>query len=218
MNSGIYLIQYLLNGKCYIGQSINVDNRIKEHFRKLRKNKHNNFRLQNAFNKYGEKHFNSIICIKCPIDVMDYYEKFYIKLFDSTNFGYNIEHGGNLQKKISEESKVKMSIAKKGKHSKLKGRKYSNELKLKLSLVHIGKPSPKKGKKTNKPSWNSGKKGLQISKKRIKVEVFDSNGSLGVFDCLQHFRDKFNYKSKNCIKLNNGDIKLGKYIVKTKDN
>jgi len=87
-----------------------------------------------------------------------------------------------------------------------------------LSLVHIGKPSPKKGKKTNKPSWNSGKKGLQISKKRIKVEVFDSNGSLGVFDCLQHFRDKFNYKSKNCIKLNNGDIKLGKYIVKTKDN
>jgi group I intron endonuclease len=213
MKSGIYLIQCLVNGKCYIGQSNDVYSRIRDHKNKLKTNKHNNLYIQRAWNKYGEENFSFSECIMCPIEDLDNYERFYIKLFSCLDFGYNLESGGNLNKTISETSRKKMSIAKKGKPSLHKGRKASEDLKLKLSLAHKGLPSPRKGIKTGKPAWNSGKKGLQVSPKRIKVEVFDSieNKSLGIFDSKMHFVKSINYKSKNFIKVSNSETKIGKY-------
>ena len=57
MSVGIYQILNLNNGKRYVGQSRQVDQRIKNHIRKLRKNKHKNNILQRAWNKHGEKSF-----------------------------------------------------------------------------------------------------------------------------------------------------------------
>ena len=217
MISGIYIIQCIVNGKCYIGQSINVDIRLKEHFRKLKTNKHNNVKLQNAWNKYEESAFINFKCINCPIEELDSYEKFYIQLLDSVSFGYNIETGGNCRKIISEESKLKMSTAKKGKSNKLKGRKLSDELRLKLSLAHKGLPSPKKGIPTGKPAWNKGIKGVQDSTRRIKIEAFDAldNKFMGIFESKAHFFKHINYKSKNFIKISNDITKVGRYILKS---
>lgn len=55
MTIGIYQIKNKINGKVYIGQSINIEKRLKRHLNDLRKLKHRNQHLQNAFNKYGEK-------------------------------------------------------------------------------------------------------------------------------------------------------------------
>ena len=52
---GIYCIRNKINNKYYIGQSIDIKNRWKEHKYNLRHNKHVNNKLQNAWNKYGEK-------------------------------------------------------------------------------------------------------------------------------------------------------------------
>lgn len=53
MEAGVYLISNNVNGKCYVGSTIHLDQRRREHFSKLANNKHINVHLQNAYNKYG---------------------------------------------------------------------------------------------------------------------------------------------------------------------
>lgn len=216
MRSGIYLIQCIVNGNAYIGQSKNLESRIKDHKYKLRKGKHENVHLQRAFNKYGENYFIFVECINCNIDDLDKYEKFYIRLFSCTEHGYNMESGGNLNKQVSKESRNKMSLAKKGKTSHRKGKTLTEEQKLKLSISHKGLQSPRKGIKTNKPSWNSGKKGLQVSTRRKKINVFDKTNEsfLGTFESIAHFQNFYDYKSKNIQKIDNSTRQLGKYLLK----
>lgn len=55
--SGVYQIYNTVNGKRYIGSSIHIEQRFKEHLRNLRANKHVNAHLQSAWNKYGEHSF-----------------------------------------------------------------------------------------------------------------------------------------------------------------
>lgn len=57
--SGVYQIYNTVNGKRYIGSSIHIEQRFKEHLRNLRANKHVNAHLQCAWNKYGEQSFFS---------------------------------------------------------------------------------------------------------------------------------------------------------------
>ena len=52
--SGIYQIYNPINNKRYIGSSINVERRLKEHLRNLEKNRHCNDHLQSAYNKYKD--------------------------------------------------------------------------------------------------------------------------------------------------------------------
>jgi group I intron endonuclease len=52
--SGVYQIYNPINNKRYIGSSINVERRLKEHLRNLKKNTHCNIYLQSAYNKYKE--------------------------------------------------------------------------------------------------------------------------------------------------------------------
>lgn len=54
---GIYAIRNTVNGKVYIGSSVSLEKRVKEHKRKLTNSIHENDRLQKAFNKYGESAF-----------------------------------------------------------------------------------------------------------------------------------------------------------------
>lgn len=111
--SGIYRIINIINGKVYIGQSINVYQRWSSHKAYLRSNNHHSEHLQRAWNKYGEKNFKFEILIQCTINLLDKLETFYINNYDSANyyFGYNNELPGG---RVSEKSKMKMSLAKKG--------------------------------------------------------------------------------------------------------
>ena len=56
-NIGIYKITNSINGKFYIGSSVDLKKRKRDHLRELRDNIHINGRLQNSFNKYKEKNF-----------------------------------------------------------------------------------------------------------------------------------------------------------------
>lgn len=51
--SGVYQIYNTETNKRYIGSSIDVQRRLKEHLRNLKANRHCNQHLQNAWNRYG---------------------------------------------------------------------------------------------------------------------------------------------------------------------
>lgn len=107
---GIYKIENMVNGKVYIGQSDDIQRRIKTHKNDLSKGKHSNTHLQRSVDKYGLENFSfDIVCI-CNEDELDEKEIFYIKSFDSFVNGYNQTEGGggNRGYVVSEESKEKM--------------------------------------------------------------------------------------------------------------
>ena len=64
-HAGVYKIVNKATGQCYVGQSQRVKKRLKEHFRLLRWNKHNNPRLQHAYNKYGSDNFVGCVEVYC---------------------------------------------------------------------------------------------------------------------------------------------------------
>lgn len=59
--SGIYKIINTVTGDYYIGSSVNLYHRICQHYSRLRKNIHGNFKLQNSYNKHGESKFQVLI-------------------------------------------------------------------------------------------------------------------------------------------------------------
>lgn len=58
--SGVYQIYNTETNKRYIGSSIDVQRRLKEHLRNLKANRHCNQHLQNAWNRYREYIVNQI--------------------------------------------------------------------------------------------------------------------------------------------------------------
>lgn len=114
---GIYAIKNQANGKVYIGQSVDIARRWRDHLNELKQNKHRNSHLQSAFLMYGVEAFTFEIIEECSREMLDELEHFYIREFNSLKNGYNQESGGNLNKKISAETKVKMSKAKSGKNN-----------------------------------------------------------------------------------------------------
>lgn len=102
---GIYKITNQVNGKVYIGQSVNIKQRWAEHKANLRNNKHENSYLQNAWNKYGEANFIFEVIEKCSKDELDDKEIFWISEYNSCKDfinanGYNLTIGGGGTRKI----------------------------------------------------------------------------------------------------------------------
>lgn len=92
--SGIYKI-ICCNNKFYIGSSVNIDKRLKEHTGLLKRNKHPNKYLQNAWNKYRDKNFKYEI-IETIHDVSQLLarEKWWLDKTNCCNrkIGFNVSH------------------------------------------------------------------------------------------------------------------------------
>lgn len=162
MDSGIYVITNEITKKFYIGSAKNLKKRKYGHFYSLRRNTHDNSLLQNAFNKYGEKIFQFNVLEYCESDKLIEREQFYIDYFQSykREIGYNLSPTANstLGFKFSADSKLKMSIAKKGLKSRL-GKNHSIETKEKIGRANKGKSHPQSEETKRKISkGNKGKK------------------------------------------------------------
>lgn len=87
---GIYQIINKHSKKCYIGKSVDVKNRLKQHYRELTKGEHCNVFLQKDFDKYGESAFVVSLLKECKEDELSKYESHYCHENDIWNKGYNI--------------------------------------------------------------------------------------------------------------------------------
>ncbi len=74
----VYKIENKCNGKSYIGYSKNAKKRFKQHKSLLNKNKHQNSRLQNSWNKYGGDSFIFYIVFEYEASEDGYFYRKYI--------------------------------------------------------------------------------------------------------------------------------------------
>jgi len=128
--SGVYEIRNKINGKCYIGSSINMSKRLKEHKNALRLGIHSNPHLQNAYNKYGESFIYFPLLICDPENTL-LYEQI---CFDMMSPKYNIAKDAKAPmrgRKHSEKTKIKMRNS----HLGTTGRIYTDEEKRHMSKV-----------------------------------------------------------------------------------
>lgn len=113
--AGIYCIKNTINGKCYIGQAVKLQKRLKAHWKNFNSENYEHIVIYKAIKKYGIENFELIILekindalsyeTKCRLDEL---EKFYIQKYDSYNNGYNSTLGGDggvLGYKHTEETK-----------------------------------------------------------------------------------------------------------------
>lgn len=123
MGAGIYVITNLINGKKYVGQSVDVPTRIIQHRYHLNAGIHYNDHLQRAWNKYGKDNFRFDVLEYCDIDELDDLERKYISEFDTMNdkCGYNLESGGHECKQLSDETKKKLSEYSSGENNPMYG-------------------------------------------------------------------------------------------------
>ena len=157
--SGIYSIICLINGKYYVGSSVNIYNRKSNHFSELRKNKHGNPHLQYTYNLYGKDAFVFTLIEEHPeIGLLDYEQTYLDVAEKEQQHTFNIcfiagggpamcgEKNHNYGKPMSEETKRKLSEATKGEKCVWFGRKHTEETKTKMrekrklrSMSHIKK-------------------------------------------------------------------------------
>lgn len=91
---GIYSITNNINGKMYIGQSIHILSRWKQHIYIALNNLEEKTKLYNAIRKYGINNFTFTIIKECLIKQLDELEKYYISYYNTYENGYNMTCGG----------------------------------------------------------------------------------------------------------------------------
>lgn len=92
---GIYKIVNEITNEIYIGQSINIEQRIQKHMYTASKYDGLPFnRLYHAISKYGYLNFSYEVLEECPVEDLDNKEMYYISLYNSYRDGYNMNIGG----------------------------------------------------------------------------------------------------------------------------
>lgn len=92
---GIYKITNTVTSKCYIGQSVFIQDRIKTHIKcGLGINTPSMNKLYTAMLKYGVWNFRFELVEECEQKELNQKEKQWIEVYQSNNFGYN-STGGN---------------------------------------------------------------------------------------------------------------------------
>jgi len=201
-NCGIYGIFNLVNGKVYVGKSVDIKDRIIHHSNELLGNRHRSDHLQKAWNKYGKENFQFETLKLCKKEDLDKWEKYYIyEKYNSfnPNCGYNLKRGGEGGP-LSSETKIKIGIANKGKKrteelkksisERMKGLKHTEDQNKKKSERMKGKKrneetkrkisESQKGRKRNKLSEEHKRKiGLSgLGKKRTELTKQNISNSL----------------------------------------
>ena len=200
---GIYYIKNNLNGKLYIGQSIEINKRFNTHKHKLRNNIHPNAHLQSSFNKYGEDNFEFGLLKATKEKYLNRLERLYIKKHNTANpkYGYNKALGGNSNSgwEVPQEIRDKMSKSHKGK----KPYEMTDETRQRISNSLKGNIPWNKGKSCpqiqgeNHPMY--GKQHSLETKKRISESKKGQTLSEETKELLSEIRSKYDMWDYNKV-------------------
>ena len=136
----IYIVTNRINGKQYVGQTINsLKQRKGEHINASIKNKDKLY-FHSAIRKHGPENFDwtTIHDDITTIDFLNRLEIFYIGFYDTFGNGYNLDIGGR-NAIPSKETRKKLSKT-------LKKMWENKELRLAMSIARSGKNNPNYGK------------------------------------------------------------------------
>lgn len=87
----IYKITNLLNGKSYIGQTVDFERRKKDHLKAK-----DNYAIHAAIQKYGQEKFSwEVIEDNIPKELLNERESFWIEYYNTYSDGYNETKGGD---------------------------------------------------------------------------------------------------------------------------
>lgn len=170
--SGIYRWNNLVTGKSYVGSAINLGNRLNVYYNFFTIEKllgRGSSAIYRAVLKYGHYNFSLDILEYCESKLLIVREQYYINLLKPK---YNILQtaGSRLGHKLSEYTKMKISIKNKGDKNFMFGKHHLDETKKKIS------ESLKLYYKFNKITDDIRFK-MNISKKGNKHPMFNNNHS-----------------------------------------
>jgi len=108
--SGIYKIESKIHpDRCYIGSTVNIKERWVIHLSSLKRGYHHNPKLQNHYNKYGEKDLAFSILFRCSRGDLIKYEQLLINVYNPWfNIRLEAKSQLGLRWKLSEEAKQNM--------------------------------------------------------------------------------------------------------------
>jgi group I intron endonuclease len=165
VTTGIYRIA-LADGRCYVGQSVDIEARWRGHRFDLRKDQHHSPYLQRVWNKYGEAALMFEVLEECGVADLVAREQAWIDGCDSV-FNVCEAGGSSLGFRHTPEARAKISAANKGrKHSAAtrarhsaanRRRKHSAEARAKMSAIHSNR-SPE-----TRARMSAARKGRKLS-------------------------------------------------------
>jgi group I intron endonuclease len=190
----IYIVENKINGKKYIGQSLqqDINKRWKQH--KTSKKTSIGQVLFNAYQKHGIDNFKFKILCVCFDDDTNKYEIEYIKKYNTLYpNGYNLLIGGN-NKKHNEYTinilKQKLS----GKNHPNYGKNFSTERRINMSIARTKELNPNYGKKLSDEQKNKISNTM-LSFNKDKRELINDK-----------IKETLKLKIKNCKKVSQYDL------------
>lgn len=204
MKGIIYKWTCLETGKSYIGQTINEERREKEFFSKFEPYTNENSKIDNARNKYGlskdmwnKEVLKRLWCKegkeKDLLERLNYWEKYYIKEYDTFNNGYNSTNGGGHDFIMTEECKKKAGRAWLGKN------RYASTCES-IRQKRIGKNLSDKTKEKIRNTLLN-----YTSSIGKKIKQFDLNGNfIKEYSSISQIHRETGFKDKGIVRCANG--------------
>jgi len=224
----IYKATNILNGKMYIGQTVNPKRRFAEHISRDYKKSNRRSRIGRAIKKYGKENFEFNILCWCPDKVYaDMVETKLIEAHDTRNAGYNICVGGGgtgsgvdhpkFGIKDSEEVRRKKSIAHQGNKNYNYGKKMPAETVAKLSAVRKGRIIT--------PEWrqkigdaNRGKCNISVEQRVRIVQLAIAKTSHVVVAIYGEEIRKFTSKKSAARFFNVADVTIARWLKRGRNS
>ncbi len=171
---GIYKITSPI-GKIYIGQSIDINNRISSYKNLKCKNQ---TKLYHSLLKYTFENHKFEILEECEINVLNERERYYQDFYNSTsrnNLNCKLTKTNDKSGCLSIETKIKIGIGNKGKKVSLESRKRMSIAKLQMTEETKAKLRLKKVSEEHKQKLSLLNKGKRI-KEETRLNLFINNG------------------------------------------